>query len=811
MLLVTLAGGGFAQPAAAPAQAPATPAPAEESPDEAAISVPEVIGRATEIERELREIAAAAESLADIDEIMARVPNTRDSLGARVAEARERVERVASIRSLADIESGWIVEQTNLDTWNALLTDRVRDLEEHLERIDAIAEQWRKTREEMRADEAPAALLERIDLTLSALAEPREQVTVRRDELLASQAEIASLLDEVADVLERVVQARQRLRSGLLGSDAPPLWAALAEGRIDEVVRDREIQGLRRDLEAARDYAGQRRDVALLHLLSIAVGALVMLYLGRLAATWTEEDASFQASAAILARPYSCALLIGYALTPFFYPSAPSLLYGAMGMVGLVPSVRLIPPLIPADARPTFYALVVFFLVDRARDLVAPLITLERLIFALEMVAAIVVLGRLLGPSRLALIRRRARRTLVPSTLLRLAGAMLIVALFADILGSTVLALVLGDGVLASAYVAVAAFAVYRVVEGVIGVTLRSAAARKLNMVRGHRPLILRRVLRLLRTGLTLVWLFFTLGRFNVRSDFFDAIRSVLAAQLDVGELTFSLGNVLTIVIVFVVAFYASRLLRFVLEQDVLPRMRLPRGVPYAVTATLHYSIVFLGLLAAFAAGGIDLGKFSILAGALGVGVGFGLQNIVNNFVSGLVLLFERPIQTDDVVEIGALLGVVRRIGIRSSTLRTLDGAEVIVPNANLISDQVVNWTLSDRQRRVDVKVGVKYGTDPERVLALLLQVAAADERILDRPEPDALFLGFGDSSLDFQLRAWTAHYAVWMQIRSDLNVSVNRALKEAGIEIPFPQRDLHLRSVSDGVGPALRAGDADD
>jgi small-conductance mechanosensitive channel len=810
ILLVALGGGAFAQPAEAPA-APSEQPPAGEPPAEEAISVPEVIGRATEIERELREIATAAEPLAAIEEVVGKVPATRDSLGERAAEARERIETVASIRSLADIESSWIVEQENLDTWNVALTDRVRDLEQRVERIDEIAAQWQKTREEMRAADAPPAVLERIELTLSALVEPLKQVTARRDELLASQAEIASLLDAVGDVLERVVQARQRLRSGLLGSDAPPLWTALAQGTIDEVVRDREIQGLRRDLEVARDYAAQRRDVILLHLLSIAVGALLLLYLRRMAAGWTEEDESFRASAAILARPYSCALLIGYALTPVFLPSAPSLVYGALGMVGLVPILRLIPRLIQPQMRPTFYALVAFFLVDRARDLVAPLITLERLIFVLEMLAAAVVVGQLLRPSKFSLIRRRIRRAVFAVTALRLAGVTLIVSAFADVLGSTVLALILGEGVLASAYVAVAAYAVYRVIEGVVGVSLRSGAARKLNMVRGHRPLILRRVLRLFRAGLTLAWLYFTLGRFNVRGDLLDALGSVLTAELNVGELAFSLGNVLTFGIVFAVAFYASRLLRFVLEQDVLSRMRLPRGVPYAVTATLHYSIVFLGLLAAFAAGGIDLGKFSILAGALGVGVGFGLQGIVNNFVSGLVLLFERPIQTDDVVEVGALLGVVRRIGIRSSTVRTLDGAEVIVPNANLISDQVVNWTLSDRQRRVDVKVGVKYGTDPERVLALLLQVAADDERILDRPEPDALFLGFGDSSLDFQLRAWTAHYAIWMQIRSDLNVAVNRALRDAGIEIPFPQRDLHLRSVSDGVGPALRSGDADD
>ena len=140
--------------------------------------------------------------------------------------------------------------------------------------------------------------------------------------------------------------------------------------------------------------------------------------------------------------------------------------------------------------------------------------------------------------------------------------------------------------------------------------------------------------------------------------------------------------------------------------------------------------------------------------------------------------------------------------------MRTLEGAEVIVPNATLVSDTVVNWTLSDRQRRIELRVGVKYGTDPERVIELLLEVARGDDRILEHPAPEALFMEFGDSSLNFSLRAWTGRYGEWIEIRSDLNVGVNRALAEAGIEIPFPQRDLHLRSVADEAGTALRRGD---
>ncbi|HDR68602.1 MAG TPA: mechanosensitive ion channel, partial [Bacteroidaceae bacterium] len=175
-------------------------------------------------------------------------------------------------------------------------------------------------------------------------------------------------------------------------------------------------------------------------------------------------------------------------------------------------------------------------------------------------------------------------------------------------------------------------------------------------------------------------------------------------------------------------------------------------------------------------------------------GIGFGLQNIFNNMVSGLILAFERPIKVGDTVQVGELTGIVKSIGFRSSTIRSFDGAEVIVPNGNLISNEMINWTLSDSFRRMDIRVGVAYGTDPEVVLDLIRQVAEENENVSKEPPPKAYFIGFGDSSLDFRLLAWT-DIGNRLSVESDLTVAINRKIVDAGIEIPFPQRDLHIRS----------------
>jgi small-conductance mechanosensitive channel len=289
----------------------------------------------------------------------------------------------------------------------------------------------------------------------------------------------------------------------------------------------------------------------------------------------------------------------------------------------------------------------------------------------------------------------------------------------------------------------------------------------------------------------------FVLEQLSVRKTMVQSIRELLTAKLEIGSLQISLGHIAAFGITVWLAFLFSKFLRFMLEEDVYPRVNLARGIPYAVSTILHYVILLLGFFLAIAALGIDMTKFTILAGAFGVGLGFGLQTVVNNFVSGLILLFERPVKVGDVVQLGDHAGSLKHIGLRASVLRTWEGSEVIVPNGVLISDEVVNWTFSDQQRGIEVNVGVAYGTDPELVIDLLTGVAELHDDILKEPPPQTFFLGFGESALDFQLRAWIANFERWMTIRSELTVSVNAALRDAGISIPYPQRDLHLQSIA--------------
>ena len=731
------------------------------------------------------------------------------SLEERAAEARERIERATRMRQLDDLEGRWLSEQTALEGLRKQTTERARVIAESLAQVEELSEVWEKTRMQAREALAPAAVSDRIARTLQAARATREKITAYRDEVLALQAEIAGGLGTVSDVLEQTQRAEQVIRGGLFGTDSLPVWTALIRHRDFAETLERAATAFEQDLVAARDFALDQDTRLAVHGVLLLLIAVVALSLRKRAENWAAEDEAGAPAARLLARPSAAAVVVAVIVSPFFYYKAPTYFGACILLAGLAATLRLIPPLLERGVRPACYALAGFFVLDLVRDGLVGVPLLARLVFLVQMSAAIAVLVWLLSPRRLALLPNSERRMPVFVFVKRLAIALLAAAIAGSILGYVALSRLVGSGVLRSAYAGVIIYAAYKVLVGMLVVSLRARALQYLNLIRDHRLAIARRLTGLTRLAALGFWLYLSLRNFSVLDPLLGGVSAFLSAPLAVGALEISLGDMLALVVALMVSVYLSRFVRYVLDEDVLPRLSLPRGVPYAISTSAFYVVLMFGIIASLAAAGIDLSRFALLAGALGVGIGFGLQNIVNNFVSGLILLFERPIKTGDTIAVGELMGEVRRIGIRSSTVRTWEGAEVIVPNANLVSDQVINWTLSDHQRRINVEVGVRYGTDPERVLALLLEIAVADDRILERPEPTALFLGFGASSLDFRLRAWTARMDTWVQIRSDLTVAVNRALAEAGIEIPFPQRDLHLRSVDPAAGRALREAEA--
>lgn len=279
-------------------------------------------------------------------------------------------------------------------------------------------------------------------------------------------------------------------------------------------------------------------------------------------------------------------------------------------------------------------------------------------------------------------------------------------------------------------------------------------------------------------------------------------VESVLRG-VAVGNLHLSLGEIALSVLVFAIVWTITRLIQRLLREKLLPQTRLDPGVRHSLAAMVGYVGFIIALAFAVSTVGLNLSNLAIIAGALSVGIGFGLQNIVNNFVSGLILLIERPIKVGDWVVVGQHQGFITRISVRATEIETFERASVIVPNSELLSGAVVNWTHRDKYGRVDIKVGVAYGTDTDKVREILLACARQHRQILAWPQPYVLFKSFGDSSLDFELRCFVTNIEQHMHVKSDLHFEIDKSFRAANIEIPFAQRDLNIRNV-DKVAAAI-------
>ncbi|MFH1195382.1 MAG: mechanosensitive ion channel domain-containing protein [bacterium] len=284
---------------------------------------------------------------------------------------------------------------------------------------------------------------------------------------------------------------------------------------------------------------------------------------------------------------------------------------------------------------------------------------------------------------------------------------------------------------------------------------------------------------------------------FNQVQKYFNEVKDFLNVHIiDIGDTPITLWTLLYFIFLAWVLFYTTAKLRKWMIYKVLSKSKVELGVRLAVGTIIRYAFLILGLVIVIQTVGVDLSAITILAGALGVGIGFGLQNVTNNLVSGIIILFERPIKVGDRIQVGEVFGDVVSISMRSTMIVTNDNISIIVPNSEFISSTVINWSHNDRNVRFNIPLGVAYKEDPEKVKQILMEVAENEDGVLKDPKPDVLFKEFGDSSLNFSLLIWTSSYITTPGIlKSKLYFEIFKRFKENNIEIPFPQRDLHIKN----------------
>ena len=743
-------------------------------------------------------------------EVWAQSDTKVSDIGVLFAKEEVRLSKliVISIKTrFAEVETAdlkeskkqWNSTIEQMDTWLNQLKGTAISLERDLKRLRGERQVWSISLDHAIEQDVPQEVLHSIQTTLDRVITSEDSTEARRDKTLILQSKISEFRMDLTKRIEMIDAELARRRKKALAADRVTLWQAIRDPQIDRSLFRQifdEIQKNRREvLEYLRD---RPRRIAAQTFFGLTF-LLLVWYLGKHGVHKTGDDEeALTVLSIMIKRPLATAIFLSTVLTEPLYPKAPEAWLNLMSVFLVLALVRLLPGLLRPGLRAVSYFLAGLFILHRflvvvpAGNLINKLL-LVALTFTTTaaMFWCVKIIGRVgnSAPSGFLHLIRFASMV---------GGVLAAISIFLSITGETSSAYHLTEGILTSAFAAMLLWAAVELLRTLTVISLNTEGARRLNMVVRDSESIFNVCMKLFRWAAIVSWVYHTLDGFGILKPVRASINRFFHYEMEFGKISLTPLNLLHFVLAIWLAFLVSRLLRFILEDDVMPRTNLPQGVPETISKAVHYGTLMIGFFIALSAIGIDSSSLALVLGALGFGISFGLQNVVNNFVSGLILLFERPIRVGDKIQIGDMGGIVGEIGIRATTVHTWDGADVIVPNANLISNEIVNWTFSDQKRRIEVQVGVAYGVDPETVLCLLPSLAAKHPDVLNDPEPIALFLGFGDSSLDFSLRCWTKAPAP--DIQSDVGVAVNRALVEAGIEIPFPQQDLHVKSVDESI-----------
>ena len=722
------------------------------------------------------------------------------------------------ILRIESLDRHWSFDAHQFEEWRSNLklasdpyTSYATEIAEH--RAD-----WEATRQAADAGSMPTALTDRITQVLARLDLAEKALSAPLARYIELGRRSNTIEAQIKSGQKAVASAIKHIDGRLTHIEAPPIWKLGGQQAVDDSSVQSMKTGLGIELSFMREYStsdgGNQRLLDIWQLLLLPLLVWLSLHYRRSgkphdpAVGAAEEDPTIVASRRVLRRPVSSWLLLSMLGVLVFEPDAPLMLHQLIMLLALVPALRLLPPRIFQLLGPWPYLASGLYLLLRLSFLFLANSLLYRsyylFVTLLALVATLWLLQRgrshhsarsLQGKSRAAI------RSVAWSSVVLMA-----VSAIANIVGNFSLSEMLTGGLLDSGYMALIMYSGVTVFIALLHLFFALKQLNRLRIVREHSRSILHGMERLLGFAAVAGWLVFTLDRFRLFRPLYDAVTAILGHAFQIGEISLTLGSVLLFIVSVLIAFWAARTIRFVLKEEVLPKMSLPRGVDNSVASLTYYALILLGIVFALAAAGFKVSQLAFMFGALGVGIGLGLQSVVNNFVSGLILMFERPIQPGDTVDIGTTSGTVREIGMRATTIKTFEGADVVVPNGTLLSENLTNWTLRDMNRRVEVKVGVGYHSNPAEVAELLMQVVKQCPDLISTPAPMVLFTGMSASSLDFSVRAWTRDFDQWILIQSDLAIRVHAALVEAGIEIPYPQRDLHLRSVSESVGDLLAA-----
>jgi potassium-dependent mechanosensitive channel len=613
------------------------------------------------------EVQSALASLQEIDANVSGDQSSADGIArtlsdltseidARIADNTRLLTTSASLDMLYRLKFTLRNFGDNLSVPARELTQHATRLEEQLARLDQLNKTWQATLQSAKQPETPPPVLRSVQSVVDSIERTRQTAESGLAHVLILQSRLSEEEDRVRTALSSIEQAEIRALKNIFVRDSRPVWSH--EISLGTELEKHGGESFSSQLKASTAFTKRLPFTFLIHALFVLLMATALHWMRRRIRKLAEEKPDLQRALPILDLPVSTAFALSILIIPSIYAQAPRLIQALMGAVILIPIAVILRRLLLRNSYPILNATVILYFVGQLRVLAASLPVLARFIFLGQVLGTAVFLVWVLRswhlPTETAETHGRVWRRI--RAIAKIGLIILPAAFLANIFGYVNLGNLLGIVFLRSVYIAAVLYTAIRIIEGLIIVALQVRPLGSLRVISLHRPMLQRRTCRVLEFLAFLFWLNLVLNFFGLRTPLIATIEAALNTNLGIGSFSITLGGILAFLITIWASFLVSKFLRFVLEEDVYQHLDLARGVPYAISTMLHYVILLVGLFIGLGALGIDLTKVTLLVGAFTVGIGFGLQNVINNFVSGLILLFERPIKVGDVIE-AAMLG----------------------------------------------------------------------------------------------------------------------------------------------------------
>ncbi|WP_340111157.1 mechanosensitive ion channel domain-containing protein [Maribellus mangrovi] len=694
----------------------------------------------------------------------------------------------------------WLSYRFQLVKWQADLSKRIQNLMQISNQIKEKETKWSTISNQIGEQNIPQQINNRILDAVDKLHALEKQLFEVVGTLSELDSRIIDQLIEVDKYIESIEELHKSYRENLFKSTHPVIWEIhltdTFEGTVGSRLKKVWYENTKSLRHSILSYLGYFNELILwsFFIIVVVLGLRFLYFRQHPSKRLSQEN---DITELIIRHP---AVVIIYLILFVFslqFKNLPLALTGLRSLIILICTYFLLRSYISTLGRRLIITFIVLLIINKSEIVFWYFGDYARLYLILEAVTGIVLISQFINWRFKWNIFTGSRYKLVVDLLKYPVFSLYAIGLISNILGYqnlTVLFLNIGTQASYTIIIIIGAWEISR-----SGVYTLFEVLTRLGKQKPYQylPLLKKRLSQFFFLFFVLIGFYTFLVIVELDVPFYERLGLFLSTDRHVGSFTFTYGSISQFIIIMLITWGITSIIKIAFDEGNFKRTQRLRGIPAAISITLRLTVAMAGFLLALSGAGIDLTKISIMLGAFSVGIGFGLQNIVNNFISGLILIYERPIQVGDTIEMNTLMGEVRSIGIRSSNVRTFDGAEVVVPNSILVSDQLINWTLSDEKRRIEIVVGVKYGTDPVQVIAILKQVADEHPLVRQDPEPRVLFNEFADSSLNFRLLCWVL-FENGIQTKSDLAVAIDKAFKENNIEIPFPQLDLHVKDTPD-------------